>query len=148
MLNDYLKNKGINVVEVVQLTKQEVVEQVRTLTFRVAIKASDYEAALKPEIWPYRVGVRHYRAPRRERPDSSWNGQSGRSGGNIAEGDSGQDSAQGRGGHQPHKQHLPPGHPGRAPPNQQTMGAKQKMPVEVSNFFQILSRLGGEMGPP
>ena len=74
-LKDFLASKGINAVEVVMLTKEEVIEQVRTLTFRIAVKAADYEAALKPEVWPYRVGVRHYRAPRREKPESSWQGQ-------------------------------------------------------------------------
>ena len=37
--------------------------------------------ALKPEVWPYRVGVRHYKAPRRERPDNSWQGQVEQQGG-------------------------------------------------------------------
>ena len=84
MLKEFIAEKGINVVEVEQLTKQEVVSQVRTLTFRVAVKAADYEAALNPEVWPYRVGVRHYRPPRRsERPDSGWQGQSGRAGGHV-----------------------------------------------------------------
>ena len=91
-------------------------------------------------------GVRHFKAQRRERPGNSWNGQSGRSGGNIAAGDNGQESAPGRGG-QPQRQHLPPGHPGRAPPNQQNMSSKQA-PLELSNLFQALYKLGGEMGPP
>ena len=65
-LKDFLAGKGINAVEVEMLTKKEVIEQVRTLTFRVSVKAADYEAALKPEVWPYRVGVRHYKAPKRE----------------------------------------------------------------------------------
>ena len=56
----------------VMLTKAEVVNEVRTLTFRVAVKASEYEAALKPEVWPYRVGVRHYKAPRKERSEGGW----------------------------------------------------------------------------
>ena len=62
-LRDFLVGKGITPVEVVMLTKKEVLDQVRTLTFRIAVKAADYEAALKPEVWPYRVGVRHYKAP-------------------------------------------------------------------------------------
>ena len=64
MLTDFLVDKGINPVEIEQLTKPEVVSQVRTLTFRVAVKAGEYGSALKPEVWPYRVGVRHYRPPR------------------------------------------------------------------------------------
>ena len=80
-LKGFLADKGINVVEVEKLTKPEVLDLVRTITFRVSVKAADYEAALKPEVWPYRVGVRHYRAPRRA--DSGWHGQSRQSGGNI-----------------------------------------------------------------
>ena len=80
-LKGFLADKGINVVEVEKLTKPEVLDLVRTITFRVSVKAAEYEAALKPEVWPYRVGVRHYRAPRRA--DSGWHGQSRQSGGNI-----------------------------------------------------------------
>ena len=57
-LTEFLKGKGINPVEVEMLTKAEVVNEVRTLTFRVAVKPEEYEKALKPEVWPYRVAVR------------------------------------------------------------------------------------------
>jgi hypothetical protein len=68
-LKSFLEGKGIHSVEVVMLTKPDVVNEVRTLTFRVSVKASEYEAALKPEVWPYRVGVRHFRAPKRKRSE-------------------------------------------------------------------------------
>ena len=129
-----------------------------TLTFRVAVKPADYEAALKPEVWPYRVAVRHYRATRRERSEGSWQGQSGRSGGHInAEGCRDQSLGRGGGqqasggGHRGHQgqaaggQYLPTGHPGRVGLNQQRMGHIQPGPVEMSNIFSILSALGGEM---
>ena len=66
------------------LTKPDIIDEVRTLTFRVAVKPADYEAALNPDVWPYRVAVRHYRAPRRDRTTGSWQAQSGRSGGQIS----------------------------------------------------------------
>ena len=152
MLKEFLSDKGINVVEVEQLTKPEVVSQVRTLTFRVAVKAADYEAALNPDVWPFRVGVRHYRPPRKsDRPEGGWQGQSGRSGGHVnASHGSGQGGghhggeAQGQGG----RQHLPLGHPGRAGHQQQFMGPRQPGPVEVSNFWNVLSALGSDMGFP
>ena len=141
MLKDYLKDKGVNVVEVEQLTKQEVLDQVRTLTFRVSVKAADYEAALKPELWPYRVGVRHYRPPRREaRPEGSWQGQSGRTGGHVDAGQAGQAR------HKTNSRQLPTGHPDRVIRNQQqTLGQMKPGPVDVSNFFSILAALGSGM---
>ena len=51
-LKDFLIGKGITPVEVEMLTKPDVINEVRTLTFRVAFKAADYESALKPEVWP------------------------------------------------------------------------------------------------
>ena len=83
MLKKFLADRGLTAVDVEVLTKPEVVPQVRTLTFRVAVKAADYDAALNPEMWPYRVGVRHYKAPRRDMQDGGWQGQSNRSGGNV-----------------------------------------------------------------
>ena len=44
-LKGFLAGKGINAVEVEKLTKPDVMDLVRTITFRVAIKAPDYEAA-------------------------------------------------------------------------------------------------------
>ena len=132
------------------LTKPDVVDVVRTLSFRVSVKPADYEAVLKPEVWPYRVAVRHYRAPRR---DGSWQGQSGKSGGNISTEErrepklgrsGGQQSS--AGGHQGgyHRQvggqHYPPGHAGRVDSNQQMLG--QPGQIEISNIFVVLAALG------
>ena len=64
-----------------ELQRQKA-ENLPIYIFKVIIKASDYEAALKPEVWPYRVGVRHYRAKRPDREIKGWSGQSRQSGGN------------------------------------------------------------------
>ena len=147
-LKDFLAGKGINPVEVEMLTKKEVINNVRTLTFRVAVKAAEYEASLNPEVWPYRVAVRHYRAPRRERSDGTWQGQSVRLGGQInspvgAHQGGGQDAAGGR----QDRNNLPPGHHNRATSNQQRMGPTQPGPIELSNIFSVLAALGGGLGP-
>ena len=78
-LKEFLINKGISVVAVEKLTRDEV--EARTNTFKVVIKLSDYEKAMRPEIWPYRVGVRHYKPPRRT--GMSWQQQSRQSGGQM-----------------------------------------------------------------
>ena len=136
------------------LTKKEVIENVRTLTFRVAVTAAEYESALKPEVWPYRVAVRHYRAPRRERSEGSWEGQSERSGGNITKDEGGRNSGSrvnGSGGRNPSsggRQHLPLGHPGRVGQHQQVLEKLQPGPIEVSNIYNVLAALSGGMGLP
>ena len=142
-MKNFLAGKGINAVEVEMLTKKEVMEQVRTLTFRVAVKAADYEAALIPEVWPYRVGVRHYKAPRRERTDNSWQGQFEQSGGgDVHQGQHRQT------GTRP-KQHLPPGHQRYGGPRQQVMEQPSPGPIEISNFYNALAALGiNSMGSP
>ena len=143
LLRDFLVGKGITPVEVVMLTKNEVLDQVRTLTFRIAVKAADYEAALKPEVWPYRVGVRHYKAPRRERPENSWQGQADRTGGYVDQG--GAVGAQAHGGAYEgarSKQFLPPGHPDLGSKNQQLMG-QQQPGIEISNILAALCEKAG-----
>ena len=111
----------------------------------MAVKAAEYEASLNPEVWPYRVGVRHYKAPRRDRSEGSWQGQSERSGGHInRQASGGQPTA--RGGRQD-RPHLPPGHPGRVASNQQLMDKSQPSPIELSTFYNMLAAIGGGMGP-
>ena len=149
-LKAFLADKGINVVEIEKLTKPEVMDLVRTITFRVAVKAADYEAALKPEVWPYRVGVRHYRAPRRPPTGSSWQGQSSQAGGKItsehpsnSRGYSSSPMNNGGAGHPSNGHHLPVGHPGRVGPKQQIMGPRNLNSIEMSNFWNILQTLSG-----
>ena len=57
---EFVQSKGISVTNVELLTQHP---EARTNTFEVVIKPADYEKAMNPEVWPYRVGVRHYNAP-------------------------------------------------------------------------------------
>ena len=161
-LKDFLIGRGITPVEVEMLTKPEILNDVRTITFRVAVKPADYEAALKPEVWPYRVAVRHYRAPRRDRAGGSWQAQSEKTGGQISTEDRRNQSRgwngppQASGGEQHRQQaggtpgqgrgqYLPPGHAERVGTSQQKMTHIQPGPIEINNLFNLLSALGGEM---
>ena len=76
-LKEILEFKGVKVTEIQLISNAP---ERRTNTFRVAIKAADYEKAMQPEVWPYRVGVRRF-IPKRPRND--WASQSANSGGNI-----------------------------------------------------------------
>ena len=76
-LKEFISNKGICVTDVKKLTTYE---QARTNTFKVSIKASDYDKAIRPEVWPLRVGVRLFRP---KRTTQSWAQQSAAAGGNI-----------------------------------------------------------------
>ena len=163
-LKQFLVSKGINPVEVVMMTKPEVVNEVRTLTFKVTVKLAEYEGALKPEVWPYRVAVRHFRPPRRDRASGTWQRQSEQSGGGQIDTDQTRGNKEelhsGAGGGGQHgaafgghlgafpKHQLPVGHASRAGRNQQTMGKQNPGPIDIRNFFNVLSALGGEMGPP
>ena len=80
-LKQFISSKGISVTDVKKLT---TFQGARTNTFKVCIKASDYDKALKPEVWPLRVVVRLFR-PKRTFDDAptSWAAQSAMSGGNV-----------------------------------------------------------------
>ena len=87
-LEDFLKAKGINVIKVECLTKPELVaeEKVRSKTMKVTVKAAELQKAMDPGVWPYRVGVRHFRAPQRSRQgagEGSWASQSAQLGGRL-----------------------------------------------------------------
>ena len=144
-LKEFLKDKGIDAVAVETLTKDEVLPNVRTKTFKVTVRPAQYENALNPEVWPYRVGVRHFRAPRRPDREGTWSNQSGRTGGLVDRGGQAsagaggvQAGAQGRGGsglvgHANHKQGK----------HQQRMEQPAfPDPLQVSNLFNILGQLG------
>ena len=79
-LKNFLEDKGIKVTEIQCLTYHP---DARTNTFRVAIAIEDYEKALNPEVWPYRVAVRSFRPPRRDREQRSMEAQFGRAGGVV-----------------------------------------------------------------
>ena len=63
-LKQFVEDKGITVMDIEKLTRDDA--ETRTNTFKIVIKLSDYEKAMRPEIWPYRVGIRHYRPPKRQ----------------------------------------------------------------------------------
>jgi hypothetical protein len=69
-LKEFLEDKGINVTEIECMTYHP---EARTNTFRVAIAIGDYEKALNPEVWPYRVAVRTFRPSKRIENRSQWN---------------------------------------------------------------------------
>ena len=85
------------------------------------MKAAQYEKVLMPDIWPYRVAVRHYRPPKR--PEQSWGDQSNRTGGIISEN---------------HQANL-----GRHNQSQQP-SQLPSTPINTSNQFGILSDLGSK----
>ena len=100
-LEDFLKAKGIEVVKVECLTKQELItdNKVRSKTFKVTVKAAQHEKAMDPRVWPFRVGVRHFRAPQRARQgagDGSWASQSAQAGGRLDDGQLQGSGGQGR----------------------------------------------------
>ena len=66
-----LENKNLNILEIQKVSHEDA----RTQSFRVKIKAADYENALKPETWPYRVRVRVYRHFRQKREEGGQFGQ-------------------------------------------------------------------------
>ena len=89
-LEDFLIAKGIKPVKVECLTKTELItdQKVRSKTMKVTVRACQHEEAMNPEVWPFRVGVRHFRAPKRSRQgadDSSWANQSSQAGGRLEE---------------------------------------------------------------
>ena len=88
-LKEFIISKGIDVVSVEKLTRDDV--GARTNTLKVVVKLTDYEKAMNPEIWPYRVGVRHYKPPRRN--GISWQQQTSQGGGYVNQ-DVGQDRRQ------------------------------------------------------
>ena len=92
-LKDFVESKGISVISIEKLTTHP---DARTNTFKVVIKLSDYEKAMNPEVWPYRVGVRHFK-PQRRKQGMSWNEQSKQAGGGHVGG-------QGNGQQQPPQQ--------------------------------------------
>ena len=91
-----------------------------------------------PEVWPYRVAVRHFRAPKRE---GTWSEQSGRTGGRIG------DQPGGRNGGRPPQQRtsagqLPVGHSNQKTNPQQVMDSVSLGSIPLSNLYGLLGQLG------
>jgi hypothetical protein len=80
-LTDFLKQKGLDTVAIEKLTQHP---DARTNTFKVTIAPADYENALNPDIWPYRVAIRHFK-PKRFTSQNSWQQQSQQTGGYVQE---------------------------------------------------------------
>ena len=57
--------KELEVIECVKVSHEEA----RTKSFRVKIKAEDYDKAMSSETWPYRVRVRPYKHFKQRRED-------------------------------------------------------------------------------
>ena len=131
-LKEFLEDKGIKVTEIECMTYHP---EARTNTFRVAIAIGDYEKALNPEVWPYRVAVRAFRPARRDREQKNMEFQFSRSGGVV--------------NHQR----------GRDPQHSQTQQQEQRQPqqqeqrqsqqqesqsqdsIEISNRFDVLAEV-------
>ena len=97
-LRVFLEEKGLHPVDI-EMMKKPAANEIdtktwRTKSFKVTLKAAEHELALKPEIWPYRVAVRYWRAERRPRT-GGWDSQARTSGGYIG---GGQRGSQGGGG--------------------------------------------------
>ena len=56
-LSQWLNKNGLEVKSCDLLTK---FEGARSLTYKIVVKASDYNKAINPDIWPARVGVRKF----------------------------------------------------------------------------------------
>ena len=80
-LKEYLQEEGIKVVKVENLTNEDLIkdERVRSRTMKIIVKIKDHDKVMNPSTWPRRVGVRYYRAPRRDFGDNGGNSKDGRS---------------------------------------------------------------------
>ena len=57
-MKTFLIEKGIDVIDVIEMTREEVLANVRVKSMKVIVKANEYEKAMDPSSWPCRVGVR------------------------------------------------------------------------------------------
>ena len=82
-----LKGCYIRTIEIFSISKGLRVTEIdllaRSFTYRIAIKADDYEKALNADVWPHRVGVRLFRNKRTFANTGSWASQSAQTGGNV-----------------------------------------------------------------
>ena len=58
VMKTFLIEKGIDVVDVIKMTREEVLDNVGVKSMKVIVKASEFEKAMDPTVWPCRVGVR------------------------------------------------------------------------------------------
>ena len=57
-LSQWLLRNGLQIKSCVLLTKYE---GARSLTYKITVKATDYDKAINPDIWPAKVGVRRFK---------------------------------------------------------------------------------------
>ena len=57
-LSEWLKAKGVNIKSCDLLTKHEAAQ---SLSYKITVKASEYDKVTNPEIWPERNGVRRFK---------------------------------------------------------------------------------------
>ena len=62
-LKEFLEGNGVKVEAVECLTVFHL-ETARTKTFKVTVKSTEYDKVMNPNVWPYRVGVRHFKQKR------------------------------------------------------------------------------------
>ena len=60
-MKTFLIEKGIDVVDVIEMTSEEVLDNVRVKSMIVIVKANQYKKAMDPNVWPCRVGVRMWK---------------------------------------------------------------------------------------
>ena len=114
-LKAFLEARGIKIVECVNLTTFEFA---RTHSYKVTIRASEYEKATNPAVWPYWVGVRLFKQFRNKDNDqqSSWNNQ---------------------------VKNANPVNAAPAPTQMQNQVSRQQSPcIETSNMFALLASGG------
>ena len=74
-LEKFLKDKGVTVKDVKLLTRIELITSgaVRSKSIKVTLTAAEHKKAMNPNVWPYRVGVRYYKAdkPRKSDPENA-----------------------------------------------------------------------------
>ena len=141
-LEEFLKARGLKVKKVELMTRPELIKEnkVRSKSMKVTVIASEYEKAMSPDMWPFRVGVRHFKAPPRRRDQSD-----GLQSQEEASGGSGQGQGQKPPGGQ--QQAFPPGsreYGQRKRRNQyQDIGGWQtpRGAATVENLQQMLSEL-------
>ena len=67
------ETKGLEILECTKVSHDEA----RAQSFRIKVRSTDYELALKAETWPYRVGVRVYHHFKQRREAEGTSGQFG-----------------------------------------------------------------------
>ena len=68
-LEAFATKQGLRVTSCTLLTDHAKNPEFRSNTFKVTIKADDYEKAMDEKMWPYRVRVRQFKHSRKNQND-------------------------------------------------------------------------------